>query len=140
MSDRALDDLDPELYTLCLQWMGSCEALGLRVGISQTYRSSAEQDEDYAKGRTSPGNIITNAKGGESPHNCVDENGNPAAKAFDFYLYATDDQTQLDWDSSDPDWQKAISIGKSLGLVSGGDFHSIKDFPHFELPNWRNHG
>ena len=29
-------------------------------------------------------------------------------------------------------------IGESLGLSWGGRWHSIKDYPHFELPEWRS--
>ena len=71
------------------------------------------------------------------PRSSVDENGNPASQAFDFFLYDADGSSQLDWDASDSQWQKAIAIGKGLGLVSGGDFHSLKDYPHFEMPNWQ---
>ncbi len=136
MPDKSLEDLDPCLKALCGQWLDACAGSGLRVGISQTYRSKEEQDADYAKGRTAPGRIITNAMGGQSPHNCTDADGNPASRAFDFYIYDTDSNA-LDWDPTDHDWQLAISIGKELGLVSGGDFHSIKDYPHFELPDWK---
>jgi peptidoglycan LD-endopeptidase CwlK len=136
VTDRALTDLDPDLYTLYLKWEQACCAAGIRTGVSQTYRSAVEQDVDYAKGRTTEGPIITNARAGQSPHNCQDENGNPASKAFDFFIYAADGSTRLDWDASDAQWQKAIQIGKDLGLVSGGDFHGLRDYPHFELSNW----
>lgn len=138
MTDRALTDLDPELYTLYLKWKEACDAAGIRTGISQTYRSDVEQDVDYAKGRTAGGPIVTNARAGESPHNCIDENGNPASRAFDFFLYASDGSTRLDWDATDTQWKRAIEIAKGLGLVSGGDFHSIKDYPHLELPDWQD--
>jgi peptidoglycan LD-endopeptidase CwlK len=138
MTDTNLDDLDDELNSLCQKWLAACQGAGLKVGISQTYRSSAEQDADYAKGRTAPGDIITNARGGESPHNCVDENGDPASCAFDFFIYANDGSGKLDWNAADPQWQKAIAIGESLGLVSGSTFHSIKDNPHFELKGWNS--
>ena len=138
MSDRALTDLHPDLYTLYLKWKTACDAAGIKTGISQTYRSDVEQDVDYARGRTTDGPIITNARAGQSPHNCQDENGNPASKAFDFFIYAADGSTRLDWDATDAQWQKAMAIGKNLGLVSGGDFHSIRDYPHFELPKWQD--
>ncbi len=37
--------------------------------ITSGYRSNAEQDRLYAQGRTTPGNIVTNARGGQSKHN-----------------------------------------------------------------------
>jgi peptidoglycan L-alanyl-D-glutamate endopeptidase CwlK len=131
MSDRSLADLCPELRPLCQQFIDGCAAQNIRVIITETYRSSAEQDADYAQGRSEPGNIITNAKGGQSQHNCVDPYGNPASRAFDFAIET--DSGALDWDASDPTWQAAIKIGEALGLVSGSTWH-IKDNDHFELP------
>lgn len=140
MSDRDLMHLCPKMRAPCQQWLEQCKATGLRPIITETWRSYADQDSDYASGRTAAGHIITNARGGESPHNCTDDGtptGAPASKAFDFALYDMDDN-ELDWDATDPQWQKAIEIGEALGLVSGSSFHSIKDNPHFELPDWRN--
>lgn len=42
---------------------------GTPIRITSAYRSFAEQDELYAQGRTKPGPIVTNARGGESFHN-----------------------------------------------------------------------
>jgi len=134
-SDRNIQDLCPEMQTLCLQWLDQCKEAGLNVIITQTYRSKAEQNIDYEQGRSIAGPIITNAQGGNSPHNCTLPNGLPGAKAFDFAIIG--DSGALDWNPQDALWQKAIAIGKGLGLVSGGDWHSLKDYPHFELPNWQ---
>lgn len=136
MTDRNISDLCPALQILCQKWIVACSAAGLKVGISQTYRSDAEQDADYAQGRTTPGKIITNAKAGQSAHNCTLADGTPAAQAFDFMIY-NDDETTLDWNPQDAKWQKAIAIGINLGLISGSSWHSIKDYPHFEMPNWQ---
>lgn len=134
MADRNLDDLHPDMKILCQKWLDACEADGLKVGISQTYRSAQEQNTDYNQGRTTPGRIITNAKGGESPHNCTLADGTPAAVGFDFFIYNSDGST-LDWNADDASWKKAISIGETLGMVSGSTFH-IRDMDHFEIVNW----
>lgn len=134
--NRNLDDLDADLYPLCIRFIDACHAQGINVIITETYRSSAEQEKDFAQGRSAPGHIITNARGGQSPHNCTDDEENPASCAFDFAI-RTDDGT-LDWNASDASWQKAISIGEGLGLVSGSEWHSIKDNPHMELKDWKN--
>jgi peptidoglycan LD-endopeptidase CwlK len=141
MADRNPLDLDPALQPLCQKFIEACGAVGIKVGVDQTYRSKSEQDADYAEGRDANGNvvdpdkIITCAKGGESPHNCVDDDGKPAARAFDFFIYASDDTT-LDWDDEDPSWQKAIRIGEAIGLISGSKF-PMRDYAHMELPNWK---
>jgi len=39
------------------------------VGVSSTYRDNVHQDWLFAQGRTRPGNIVTNAREGQSIHN-----------------------------------------------------------------------
>jgi peptidoglycan L-alanyl-D-glutamate endopeptidase CwlK len=137
MASRAITDLDPALQPLAQQFLDQCAAAGLEAILSQTWRSPAEQDADYAEGRSEPGHIITDAKGGQSPHNCTLPGGTPAARAFDFALYAPGGQS-LDWNPTDDQWQTAIAIGESLGLVSGSTFHGqLIDNPHLELANWK---
>lgn len=135
MSSRAITALDPRLQDKCNKFLVQCMAEGINVFLTQTYRSNLQQDTDYAKGRDAPGPVITNARAGQSPHNCVDVLGNPAARAFDFAIKTK--EGSLDWNGSDMQWQRAIEIGVSLGLVSGSTFHSLKDNPHMEMANWK---
>lgn len=136
MPSRAITDLDPTLQPLAQQFLDQCAAAGLEAIITCTYRSNAEQEEDYAKGRTTDGPIITDEPPGHSAHNRTDANGNPAAAGFDFALYAPGEKS-LDWNASDDQWRTAISIGQQLGLVSGSCWPGLRDYPHLELPNWR---
>jgi peptidoglycan L-alanyl-D-glutamate endopeptidase CwlK len=136
MASRAITDLDPALQPLAQQFLDQCAVAGLEAILTCTYRSNEEQATDYASGRTTSGPIITDEEPGHSAHNCTDAQGSPAAKAFDFALYAPGSET-LDWNASDAQWQTAISIGESLGLVSGSCWKTLKDNPHFELPNWQ---
>lgn len=136
MTDRNLSDCDLKLQPLAQEFLDKCHAAGIDAFITQTYRPSDEQDADYAKGRTKPGNIITNARGGQSPHNCTDISGKPASKAFDFAIQNEDGT--LDWNPADPEWVTAISIGESLGLISGSSWHSLKDTPHMELSGFKS--
>ncbi len=48
---------------------GDACAQGFMYGVAQGYRSIAEQNRLYAQGRTLPGPIVTNARGGQSNHN-----------------------------------------------------------------------
>lgn len=144
MASRNIKDLDPALQIIAQRFLDLCNinpvftAMRSTVFLTQTYRSSNEQNVDYAQGRTEPGHIITNARGGQSAHNCCATNGTPDARAFDFGIKRANGS--LDWDPRDDLWQRAISIGKSLGLVSGSDWHSLKDYPHLELPAWQGFG
>ncbi|MFJ5625461.1 M15 family metallopeptidase [Peribacillus loiseleuriae] len=93
------------------------------VQISDGYRSIAEQDKLYAQGRTAPGKVVTNAKGGQSNHNY--------GLAVDYFLLTPDGKTAL-WTVNN-DWLRVAAIAKSLGFVWGGDFKTIYDPPHLEM-------
>lgn len=129
---RDLADLHPTLRPLAEALVAQAAARGIRTVISCTYRPAALQDRYYAQGRTTPGRRITNARGGESPHN-VTLGGRPASAAFDIYPVTGTALAKAD----DPRWTTLAEIGRGLGLVWGGDFRSIRDCPHFELSNWR---
>lgn len=135
MASRVISDLHPKMQPLCHRFLDACAHAGYRVGLSCTYRSNEEQEVDYAKGRTTPGNIITNARAGQSAHNVTIE-GNPASCAFDFYIYAPDGK-HLDWDANDKAWKDVIAIGQQIGLVSGSTWKSLRDNPHMELKEWK---
>jgi peptidoglycan L-alanyl-D-glutamate endopeptidase CwlK len=94
---------------------------GLDVRIISGLRTFAEQDALYAQGRTAKGRIVTNARAGYSNHNF--------GIAFDVGLFES--KTYL---GESPKYKELGQAGKSLGLVWGGDFKSIKDEPHFEIP------
>lgn len=130
MASRSLADLHPRLRTLAAQFVDRCATRGVRVLIYMTYRSAAEQDALYAKGRTAPGPRVTNARGGQSKHNATVD-GQPAARAFD--CCPTDDAGRPIWAGEHPHWETMAAVGKSLGLVWGGDWKTLKDKPHFEL-------
>lgn len=90
---------------------------GTLIRISQGFRTYAEQDAIYAKGRTTQGNIVTNAKGGFSNHNF--------GLAFDIVGITNGELNyNLDWDY-------LSSLAKSKGFEWGGDW-KFKDMPHFE--------
>ncbi|MBC2190549.1 M15 family metallopeptidase [Listeria booriae] len=92
--------------------------------VNPCFRSKAEQDALYAQGRTKPGQIVTNAKGGQSNHNY--------GVAVDLCLY-TDDGKNVVWETTSKRWLRVVTIAKSVGFKWGGDWTSFKDYPHFEL-------
>lgn len=102
---------------------------GIQIVITQDFRSVEEQDELYAKGRSSEGEIVTNAKGGESYHNF--------GLAIDFALLSIDGAVIWDMEydgngNSRPDWDEVVEIAKGLGFEWGGDWRSFKDYPHLQ--------
>lgn len=84
MASREITDLDPSLRPLAQQFLDQCAAASLHAIMTCTYRSNAEQAEDYAKGRTTDGPTVTDEPPGESAHNCTDyHENNPAAASVD---------------------------------------------------------
>ena len=57
-----LHDLHPYVEQQARKAIAECERKGLHVGIANTLRNQEKQDELYAQGRTTPGQIITNCK------------------------------------------------------------------------------
>jgi len=123
---RDITKLHPDLQIKLNQLIAECKKQGLIIGISECVRTVAEQDALYAKGRTKPGKIVTNARG--SSYSSMHQWG----VAFDFYR--NDGKgAYIDYDGF---FSKVGKIGKKLGLEWGGSWKSIIDKPHFQLPNW----
>jgi hypothetical protein len=131
MSDRSMDDLCPTLQSIAKEWLSQCKTAfansGSYVGLIVTWRSSSDQDQAKSLG-------LSNAAAGQSPHNCVNDKGQPASKAFDFGVF--EDNGNYIADGEDDRYAKAADIGKSLGLVWGGDWDN-PDWDHLELPHWQ---
>ena len=107
-----------------------CEALSGRsiCRFAYTLRTFAEQDVIYAQGRTKPGKIVSNAKGGLSMHNY--------GLAVDIVLIL--DGKEASWDTKKDfdgdgkaDWQEIVTIFKQYGWEWGGDWKFV-DAPHFQ--------
>mgnify|MGYP000620859367 CR=1 FL=1 len=100
-----------------------------QVRIVQGLRTVEEQNALYAKGRTKPGPKVTNAKGLDSNH--------VFGIALDFCLLI--DNKEISWDLNKdfdkdnvPDWSEVRDIFKKYGYEWGGNWKSIKDYPHFQ--------
>lgn len=98
-------------------------ARGVPILITQGLRTIAEQEALYAQGRTKPGKIVTNARGGHSNHNF--------GVAIDFCLLQPDGKS-VSWNVG-TDWMAVVRIAKELGFEWGGDWKSFKDYPHLEM-------
>jgi hypothetical protein len=131
---RDISALHPTLQTKVAELQAACKKKGIIIGISECVRTVAEQDALYAKGRTAAGSIVTNAKG--SSYSSMHQWG----VAFDFYLIMDvdgDGKTSDDaYNNASGLFDKVGKIGQELGLEWGGSWTSIKDRPHFQLPNW----
>lgn len=107
---------------------------GVHPYITQTLRTFKESDDLYAQGRTVKGDIVTNAKAGQSYHNY--------GLALDFVIQRNG---VMDW-SFDNDWQTVVNVFKKHGFIWGADWNnngitkaqgdkteSIVDAPHFQM-------
>jgi len=101
-----------------------CKKKGIYLIITEGFRSAEYQDKLYAKGRTAPGNVVTNARG--SSYSSQHQWG----IAFDI---AINDKDKL-YDTAII--CKVARIAKKLGLGWGGDWTGIVDKPHFYLKKW----
>lgn len=100
---------------------------GIYVGVAQAMRTIAEQNALYAQGRTRPGAIVTNARGGQSNHNY--------GVAVDLFVYPGTFAKAEFLQPSDTRMKKIVAAMKKRGMKWGGDWSSFKDYPHFELYN-----
>jgi hypothetical protein len=97
-----------------------CDILGPDFDVTGGIRTIDEQTALYERGRTKPGEIVTNARGGYSAHN---------------YGCATDWAPMRDGQPYWPDWQTGawkpyLDALEKVGLRSGSEWG---DLPHNEL-------
>jgi peptidoglycan L-alanyl-D-glutamate endopeptidase CwlK len=121
IASRSIDDLLPVVKEKVKKFVALCKGDGIELLVTSTYRDNESQNALYAQGRTEPGKIVTNAKGGQSFHNyrcAVDVvplvNGKP------------------DWDGTHPIWAKIGNYGKLAGLEWAGEWTRFKELAHFQ--------
>lgn len=119
ISQDRISTLHPKIREKVTEFINRAEKQGIRLRIISAYRTYQEQDELYEQGRTKAGNIVTNAKGGQSSHNF--------GTAIDVVPIING---SADWNT---DYNQIAQIGKSVGFSWGGDWTSFKDKPHFEM-------
>lgn len=116
-----LTKLKPYVKLLTERLIAECKKQGINILITCGYRSIDEQNKLYAQGRTTKGQIVTNAKGGDSMHNY--------AMAIDFVPLVNG---KADWNNIEL-FKKIGHIGLKVGFDSyGGDWKSFKDYPHLQ--------
>ena len=123
-SERVIATLQPEVQSYARALVHKAAGAGITIKVISGTRTYDEQNALYAKGRTAPGRIVTNARGGYSNHNF--------GIAFDVGVF---DGSKYIPESSR---YKAVgAIGMDLGLEWGGNWRTLQDEPHFQLrPRW----
>jgi len=118
-SSSDLSSLNPYVALLARRFLDLTRANHLDVRIYTAFRSWEEQDQLFAQGRWLPGNVVTNARGGDSYHNW--------GLAFDAAPYENGIESN--------DTEKFIRmghLGQQVGLQWGGTFKTLVDYPHFQ--------
>ncbi|KAA0958271.1 hypothetical protein FQ085_00735 [Planococcus sp. ANT_H30] len=129
-SIKNMGAINPKIKDLAIELVIRSYHIGINIQITSGLRTFAEQTKLYNQGRTTPGNIVTNAKEGESIHNF--------GYALD-YVLVSEDGDKAFWDISRNmngnqvrDWFEVAAIGKQLGFSWGGDW-KWKDYPHLDI-------
>ena len=123
-TDNRIMELHPSIRATAANFINTLQSnYGMKVRIYSGFRSFAAQDELYAKGRTTPGSIVTNAEGGESYHNY--------GLAFDVVEIEPNYGFGNGYDSDR--WNTIGDVGKAAGFEWGGDWTSFVDKPHFQM-------
>ncbi|NGZ77436.1 M15 family metallopeptidase [Saccharibacillus sp. VR-M41] len=128
--DARLVGLHPEVRAKADTLIRQAADKGIEVVITSGFRSAEEQDRLYRQGREDPGNIVTNARGGQSYHNY--------GLAVDFAL--RDEAGKIVWDmerdgngSGRSDWMEVVDLAKAFGFEWGGDWSNFRDYPHLQM-------
>lgn len=117
---RDLNELHPKVKELAEKLIEECEKQGIKIGISETYRTKERQDYLYAQGRTRSGNIVTYVRGSDM------RSYHQWRLAFDVYHNVKGKE----YDSAV--LKKVGAIGLKLGLEWGGSWSGFQDTPHFQ--------
>jgi len=116
--DKYPKELRPIVKKKAEQLVAAFDAIGMPIRIVEGVRSCERQNELYAQGRTKPGNIVTNAKCGESMHQY--------GIAVDFVF------RREGYDATDEQWEILGRAGEALGFKWGGRWNGFVDRPHHQ--------
>lgn len=129
ISIERIKKLHPDIREEAMDIAFDIWANGIGFRVTHTLRSWEEQNALYSIGRTTPGRIVTNAKGGRSYHNY--------GLALDFCLLTP--SLKASWDvradfnkDNEQDWLQVVKAYKAKGWEWGGDWTKFKDYPHLQ--------
>lgn len=146
ISEQRIARLHPLVRGECQHLIEDVEAgfpKGMAIRVVQGLRTIQEQNALYAQGRTTPGKIVTNAKGGSSFHNyglaidyaiLLDKNGDGYYDELSWDIKKDNDK------DGTADWLEVVKVFEAAGWEWGGKWSSIKDYPHLQKTfgySWR---
>jgi peptidoglycan LD-endopeptidase CwlK len=122
-SENRLKKVHPELANRVRMVIDKMAQGGVQLEVVQGLRTIAEQDALFAQGRTKPGKVVTNARGGKSNHNY--------GLAVDLVPFSNG---KPNWDAPNSIWMAIGAEAEKLGLEWGGQWKKFIDRPHVQLP------
>jgi hypothetical protein len=159
MPSREISMMTPLMVSLYYKFEAAMQQAGVPFLVTCTARTYQEQVALYAQGRQMIDEVNYLRKAAGLPPITLNENkkkvtwtlaskhiinlqdGDPRndlSRAFDIVILK---DGKAIWDvkadinkNNIPDYKEAGSIGKSVGLIWGGDFYT-PDYPHFQEPN-----
>lgn len=114
---RDINELHVTAQAACRLFLQECERAGVKIFITETYRSQARQNYLYEQGRTRPGQVVTWTKNSNHMGRLAwDIAVSPPVNLYDTATL-----------------NKAGAIARKLGITWGGDWPNNIDRPHFEV-------
>lgn len=138
LSVPRVNNLHPKLRSEAMQIITAAETKfpkNIAIRAVQGFRTWEEQNALYAQGRTTPGQIVTNARAGSSYHNfglaidfaiLYDKDGNGAYEELSWNTLKDMDKDGL------PDWSEVVASFEAAGWEWGGRWRTFKDLPHVQ--------
>lgn len=127
-----LQGVDPRLIEIVKRICYAMNELGFHMIVTDGVRTTAQQQALFAQGRSQPGVIVTNADGIVKKSN-HQPRADGLGRAVDMCFL--DAAGQPSWDAKRFPFRLYGEMAKALGCVWGGDWVSIHDLPHIELPD-----
>jgi peptidoglycan LD-endopeptidase CwlK len=125
-TEKRLLELLPEVQPIIKSLLQLGYDNGLNVQISCGYRSPEAQDELYKIGRSKPGRIVTNARGGFSEHE--------KRIAIDLFFLNTQNEATFNIPDYRKLWNLAVKNGlDKQGLTWSGTWVGFKEMCHFSV-------
>jgi peptidoglycan L-alanyl-D-glutamate endopeptidase CwlK len=125
INSRSTSELLPHVKAKAENLLDLCKKEGIDLIITSTYRDTESQDALYAQGRTASGQVVTNARGGDSWHNW--------RVAFDVVPLRNGKPV---WGTGGDDgklWRRIGDIGEAVGLEWAGRWTGkFREMAHFQ--------
>jgi len=122
INSRDINELTTETKLHCIAFVAACKVHNIDIIITSTYRDLESQAALYAQGRTKRGDIVTDAKPGQSFHNF--------RVAFDFAPVLNG---KLQYNNAKLIEQCGL-LAEKVGLEWSGRWKSRPERVHCQLP------